>query len=140
VGVLPHVSTPKKDALNAAHLLALRNLAAKEDDNSAYYNWHSETVAAKGQSLDLPITTQQSYVGKYQGKNGDVREIVLNEGGLFYGESGQEKEALIALNPTTFTLTSNSDFKLLINHSDNKVSGITRQFIDGFSIPMSKLD
>ena len=97
-------------------------------------------AVAPRQSLALPIATQQSYVGIYQGKNADIREIVLNDGRLFYGESGQEKEALITLNSTTFTLTSNSDFKLLINHSDNKVSGITRQFIDGFSIPMSKLD
>ena len=55
VGVLPHLKTSKQDALNAAHVLALQNLAAKQDENRAYFLWHSEAVAAESQSVDLPI-------------------------------------------------------------------------------------
>lgn len=140
VGVIPHVKTPKQDALNTAHLLALQNLATKEGEKSTYFIWHSEMLAAKTQSVALSNDRLQSYVGKYQARNGDVREIELKKGKLFYGESGKEKEALITLNLTTFTLTSNNHFKLKINHSNNKVSGITRQFLDGYSIDMSKSD
>lgn len=103
-GVKPHIETHADLALETAHILAIRQLIEKEEDDLAKtkLEWLLEEVVSAYQPIQVLVSTLESYVGKY----GDT-EISLGEQGLILRRRFFQYH-LIPLSETSFWLAGPS--------------------------------
>jgi len=139
-GVIPHIETSKSQALKTAHLLALENLSKNNPDSSFYYQWFTDIVKSMDSLIQLPSKKMSSYTGIYKSDSGDQRVLTTKDGKLYYGPQQDNTEMLIPLSQNIFMIHGNTGFKLKIEITNNKVTGIKRLFDDGRVISMMRVN
>jgi hypothetical protein len=103
VGVTPDVPVDQTKALDVAHGLALRTIAAGETDprRRRVLDLTRESVEAQANPRTVPIATLRTYVGEYDGG----RTIALDGSQLTYSaRPGFPPDPIVALNDTTFAV------------------------------------
>lgn len=108
VGVEPDVWTPEEEALDAAHVLALKKLyESAEGERRADLQWTWEYHQARVDPVDVDSATLRSYEGQY----GPVR-ISVKDGRLHILVPGNRKlQRLCALSETVFVVESDETIR-----------------------------
>jgi len=103
VGVAPDVPVDQARALDVAHALALKTIAANEPDarRRRVLDLTRETVEAQASPRAVPVATLAAYVGEYEGG----RTLAVDGTRLtFSPRPGAPPEALVALGDSTFAM------------------------------------
>lgn len=103
VGVIPDVPVDQARALDVAHALALKTIAASEQDPRArrILDLTRETIEAQATPRTIAAATLATYTGEYEGG----RTVTVEGGRLMYsGRAGAPPDPLVALTDTTFAL------------------------------------
>ncbi len=82
VGIAPDIAVPAKDALFAAQIKALSDLAAQTKDNQAYL-WELDLLKGRQNPVRVDSATLKAYAGKY-----GQRSLLLEDGSLYYQKAG----------------------------------------------------
>jgi C-terminal processing protease CtpA/Prc len=108
-GIAPHIAVPQEQALDKAHLEALKKLLEKTEDadQQARYQW-----AIDGKNVKLnPVTVEASQLQKYAGQFGP-RKFWVEEGILQYQREDRPKYALIPMGDHKFMLDGLDYFRI----------------------------
>ena len=135
-GIAPHIAVPQEQALDVAHLEALKKLMEKTEDpdQQAKYQW-----AIDGKQAKLnPVTVDVSQLQKYAGQYGPMK-FWVEDGILYYQREDRPKYSLIPMGDDRFMLEgldyfriqfvedANGDFNEMIGQYDNgRTDGHTR--------------
>lgn len=106
VGVKPDVPVDQAKALEVAHALALKTIAAAESDprRRRIVDLTRETVEAESTPRTVPPATLAAYAGEYAGG----RTIAVESGRLTYSpRRGFPPETVVALSDSTFAFGTN---------------------------------
>jgi hypothetical protein len=101
VGVTPDVPVDQARALDVAHALALKTIAANEQDPrmKRVLDLTRETIEAQATPRTVPPATLNTYAGEYDGG----RTVTVDGGRIMFSpRPGAPPDALVALNDTTF--------------------------------------
>jgi retinol-binding protein 3 len=101
VGVTPDVPVDQAKALDVAHALALKTIAASESDprRRRVLDLTREAIEAQVTPRVVPAATLRSYVGEYDGG----RTVALDGNQLTYsGRLGAPPDPIVALTDSTF--------------------------------------
>ncbi len=127
-GIAPHIYVPQEQALDVAHLEALKKLAEKtqDPDRKAQFKW-----AIDGKQTKLhPVSLQSGELQKYAGQFGP-RKIWVEDGALYYQREDRPKYKLIPMGNHWFMLEDLDYFRIefltddkggineLVGHYDN---------------------
>lgn len=126
IGVKPDVTVPAKDALLAAHVKALENLAAAQSDNSRYL-WFLTAVKARLK----PVSVSQSTLKSFEGIYGD-KKISFENGKLFFQSRGTKAE-LQALETDLFGMEEFNFFRIKFITENGKTTALMMLNDDGTS-------
>ena len=127
-GIAPHIAVPQEQALDVAHLEALKKLMEKTEDSGqqAKYQW---AIDGKQVKLD-PVTVEESQLQAYVGQYGP-RRIWVEDSQLYYQREQRPKYRLIPMGNHWFMLEDLDYFRIefvpdgtgqineLIGHYDN---------------------
>jgi hypothetical protein len=108
-GIAPHIAVPQEQALDVAHLEALKKLEQKTDDpdRKAQFKW-----AIEGKNVKLnPVTVGLSELQKYTGQFGP-RKFWVEDGILYYQREDRPKYALIPMGDHRFMLEGLDYFRI----------------------------
>ncbi|MEE8591811.1 MAG: S41 family peptidase, partial [Spirochaetia bacterium] len=108
-GIAPHIVVPQEQALDVAHLEALKKLAEKTEDadRKAQLEW-----AIDGKNVKLnPVTVEVSQLQKYAGQFGP-RKFWVEGGLLYYQREDRPKYALIPMGDHKFMLEGLDYFRI----------------------------
>jgi hypothetical protein len=80
-GIAPDVAVDEDEALNVAHLMAVKKLLEKADseEKKAFYKWDLKEIKANQQPVNPETNTLRSYTGSYGGS-----KVTLEDGQLIY--------------------------------------------------------
>lgn len=101
VGVIPDVPVDQATALDVAHALALKTIAATETDprRKRVLDLTRETIEAQASPRTIAAATLAKYVGEYDGG----RAFSVESGRLMYSpRAGFPPDPLVTLNDSTF--------------------------------------
>ncbi|WP_334183989.1 S41 family peptidase [Novosphingobium sp.] len=135
VGVQPDIQSPSIQALPLAHKLALENLAKTDDARQAELDWLLPVLSANIKPPALEAGMVQKAVGKYEG-----RQIVRENGALFYIWRDRFRVALEPIGPNLFAVEGVSDFRYRLNTRNGKVTSLERVNKDGSIQTYKRLD
>jgi hypothetical protein len=107
-GIEPHIQVPEGEALDAAHLHALRKLAESEDADPGLA-WDIERLEAKANPVTLDEATMRRYAGQY-----GPRVITFEDGDLRYQRGQGPKLRMVPISRTKFMFEELDFFKLEI--------------------------
>jgi len=105
VGVTPDVPVDQARALDVAHALALKTIAATESDprRKRVLDLTREAIEAQSTPRSVPAATLAPYAGEYEGG----RKVVLDGKVLTYApRPGAPPEVLVALTDSTFAFNN----------------------------------
>ena len=108
-GIAPHIAVPQEQALDVAHLEALKKLLEKTEDTDrkAQLEW-----AIEGKNVKLnPVTVEASELRKYAGQYGP-RKFWVEDGILYYQREDRPKYALIPMGDHRFMLEGLDYFRI----------------------------
>lgn len=108
-GIAPHIAVPQEQALDKAHLEALKKLLEKTEDadRKAQLEW-----AIDGKNVKLnPVTVEASQLQKYAGQFGP-RKFWIEDGVLYYQREDRPKYALIPMGDHKFMLEGLDYFRI----------------------------
>jgi hypothetical protein len=108
-GIAPHITVPHEQALDVAHLEALKKLAEKtqDPDRKVQFKW-----AIDGKQAKLnPVSLETSQLQKYEGQFGP-RKIWVEGGALYYQREDQPKYKLIPMGNHWFMLEDLGYFRI----------------------------
>jgi len=99
VGISPDIVVPADQALEAAHLDALKKIKEKTSDERVIENldWAISTFEAKFNPITVEEQTLKSYAGSY-----GPRQIRFEDGGLVYQREGRPAFKMIPMTEDTF--------------------------------------
>jgi hypothetical protein len=128
VGVKPHIEVPASDALNIAHLNALKDLREKAEDEKEKnkYVWITDGLDAKRNSIRVDESILKSYAGQY----GD-RTIHCETGDLYYQYGDRSKMKMIAISENYFIVEIYDYFRVRFIKENNSVIGFEQVYDDG---------
>ena len=108
-GIEPHLKVPEGDALEVAHLTALRKLAdeAGTGERSAQLEWDIERIEARTKPVEIDGATLLKYAGRY-----GPRMVTFENGVLYYQRGQRAKMKMVPITATTFILEELDYFKL----------------------------
>jgi hypothetical protein len=134
-GVQPDIPSPSIRALPLAHKLALENLAKTDDARRTELAWMlpSLTAAIERPHVDAAVLTKAA--GKYEG-----RQIILDNGTLYYIWRERFRVALEPIGPNLFAVEGVSDFRYRLNTLRGKVTELERVNMDGSIQRYKRLD
>jgi hypothetical protein len=115
-GIAPHICVPQEQALDVAHLEALKKLAEKtqDPDRKAQLKW-----AIDGKQAKLnPVSLETSQLQKYEGQFGP-RKIWVGDGMLYYQREDRPKYKLIPMGNHWFMLEDLDNFRIEFVADDN---------------------
>ena len=100
-GVEPHIAVPADQALDAAHVDALRKLTEAEADPAIRdsYAWALQFVEARLNPVTLEAAQLAAYAGGY-----GPRRIILEDGALYYQREGRPRYGLEPLGQDRFAV------------------------------------
>ncbi len=128
-GVEPHIAVPAAQALDAAHVDALRKLMEAETDPAVRdsYGWALQFVEAR---LD-PITLDAEQLAVYAGGYGP-RRIILEDGVLWYQREGRPRYRLAPLAQDRFAVVELDYFMLEFGRDDaGRIDRLIGHYDDG---------
>lgn len=125
-GVQPDIEIPSIDALPLAHKLAFENLAKADAVKQQEYAWLLPALTTSVHQPDVAPALLRRAVGKYEG-----REIVLENGTLFYIWRTRLRVALQPLGPNLFAVEGVSDFRYRLKLERGKATSLERVNKDG---------
>lgn len=128
VGVKPHIEIDSENALNAAHIEALNELAKIEEDEKEKKKnrWIIDGLNAKRNSVKVDESILISYTGKY----GD-RTIHYENGDLYYQFGDRSKMKMIAISENYFIVEIYDYFRVRFIKENNSVIGFEQDYDDG---------
>lgn len=135
VGVQPDVQSPSIQALLLAHKLAIENLAKTDPAKQADYAWTLPALMTKIRPPEVDIGMLRKLVGKYDG-----RQIILENGTLFYIWRDRFKVALEPIEPNLFAVEGVSDFRYRLNAQSGKAASLERVNKDGSIQSYERID
>jgi hypothetical protein len=127
VGITPDIAVPVKDALVAAQIRALGDLADKTKDNQAY-SWEMDVLKGRQNPVHVDIDTLKAYAGRYGQRN-----ILFEDGILYYQKGAGEKHKLIPIGNGAFLLDDADDLKIKVVLENGKAVALNRLFPNGDS-------
>lgn len=127
VGVAPHVTTPSAEALNQAHLMALKTLAAGGTQaQKDSYTWDIAGLEATLKPVPLSTEVLDAYVGTY-----GVRRIWREGTTLKFQREQRPATELIAMGPDLFGLVSTASVRLQFRRVNGRVVGFDQVIKSG---------
>lgn len=108
-GIEPHIQVPEAEALDVAHLKALRKLAAETEDDGREIElaWDIERLEARTHPAAIEHSTLLRYAGQY-----GPRSITLEDGALYYQRGQGPRMKMIPITNNTFMFDEIDYFKL----------------------------
>jgi hypothetical protein len=128
-GVEPHMRVPAEDALDVAHLEALKALLHEEDNekNKASLEWAIQGIEARLNPVLLTAEEMQPYVGTY-----GVRSIFIKDGELYYQRAGRQEYLLVPMGNDLFRLEGMEVLRIKFTRDKaNTISEMTTLTEDG---------
>jgi C-terminal processing protease CtpA/Prc len=128
-GIKPHIEVPVSQALNVAHLEALKHLAEKVENprRKARIEWAMVSLEA----LNNPMTLQPEKLKQYVGSFGP-RKITLENDQLFYQREDRPKMALVPLAEDLFELEDVPYFRLRFDRDPSgSIVAVTGMYDNG---------
>lgn len=125
-GVQPDIESPSIDALPLAHRLAFENLAKADTVKRQDYAWLLPALTASVHQPDVDPALLRRAVGKYEG-----REIILENGTLFYIWRTRLRVALQPLGANLFAVEGVSDFRYRLRLEHGRATALKRVNKDG---------
>jgi hypothetical protein len=129
IGIAPHITVPQEQALDVAHLEALKKLMEKNEDpdRQAKYQW-----AIDGKQVKLnPVTVEESQLQAYVGQYGP-RKIWIQNGELYYQRGENPKYKLIPMGDHRFMIEEIDYFRVKFVLDDpGQASEIIGQYDNG---------
>jgi len=115
VGVEPDIAVEADMALDMARLTAMQNLVETTDieQKKMALNWDIEILNAE---FD-PVTVDEKLLKEYAGSYGP-RQVIFENGELFYQREDRPKYRLVALSDDTFMLEGMDTFKMRFVRDD----------------------
>ncbi|AYM76583.1 hypothetical protein D9M09_12855 [Janthinobacterium agaricidamnosum] len=134
-GVQPDIPSPSIRALPLAHKLALEHLAKTDDARRTELAWllPSLTAAIERPHVDAAVLAKAA--GKYEG-----RQIILDNGTLYYLWRERFRVALEPIGPNLFAVEGVSDFRYRLTTLRGKVTELERVNKDGSIQRYKRLD
>jgi retinol-binding protein 3 len=126
-GVKPDIEVKASDALVAAQVKALEDLAAKTKGPAGnIYAWELVPLKASKEPVQLVEETLKSYAGTYGEK-----KIIFENGDLYFFPFPNQKVKLKPLTKDLFELAGIGNVRLKILLENNIVTGIAELFSNG---------
>jgi hypothetical protein len=128
-GIAPHICVPQEQALDVAHLEALKKLEQKTDDpdRKAQLKWAMDGLQVKLNPVTVPENQLQAYVGQY-----GPRRIWVEDGKLFYQRGEASKYELIPMGNHRFMIEELGYFRVQFVLDDKgQASEIIGQYDSG---------
>lgn len=127
-GVEPHVKVAAADALEIAHLEALRALhASAAGSERAELEWSIAGLEFKPGSVRLDDAVRRRYVGAY-----GERRVTLREGELYYQREDRPVMRLVPMTETLFAVEGLDWFRVRFERgSDGATSKLVGMYADG---------
>ena len=127
-GVEPHIAVPAAEALKTAHLLAVRHLAEKcQDENErGDLAWAADTIAGDY----TPVVLNEAQLSRCAGEYGRRRFFIQN-GALLYGNTAYaETFPLVPLAENRFRLDDDIKFEFVLAQ-DDRAAAVKISYRDG---------
>jgi C-terminal processing protease CtpA/Prc len=127
-GVSPHVSVPKEKALKVAHQLAMEKLAekAEHEADKAYFDWYAEHLKAQNEPVELTAGELEKLAGNYGARN-----LLFEQGQLYYQREGRPKMELLAVDPTTFALLDDPGIRFQVEMEEGEPVALVLKRLNG---------
>ncbi len=128
-GIAPHICVPQEQALDVAHLEALKKLEGKADDpdRKAQLKWAIDGKQAKLNPVSVEQGQLQAYVGQY-----GPRRIWVEDGRLYYQRGEGRKYELIPMGDHWFMIEELDYFRVQFVMDDTgQASEIIGHYDDG---------
>lgn len=125
-GVMPDILCKSEEAINTAHLLALKNLSEQNKDAANDLNWFVPVVKNRQKPLVVNAELLKSYEGKF-GKS----ELVFENNNLYFRWNNIITLLLTPLESDLFIVDGTDDYRIKIVFENNSVSAIKRIYRDG---------
>ncbi len=127
-GVEPHIAAPAAEALKTAHLLAMRHLAEKCQDEKERSDlaWAADTIAGDY----APVVLNEAQLSRCAGEYGRRRFFIQN-GALLYGNTAYpETYPLVPLAENRFRLDDDIKFEFVLA-PDDRATAVKISYRDG---------
>jgi hypothetical protein len=110
-GIEPHIQVPEAEALDVAHLDALKKIAreAEGGDAGPGLQWDIERLEARANPVELSEETMFKYAGRYGPRN-----ITFESGVLYYQRGQGPRMQMVPMNERAFMFDEIDDFTLEI--------------------------
>jgi hypothetical protein len=124
-GVEPDSIVPVNNALEIAHLLILKGIIQREENEGRRYKlrWATYGLGSELKMVDLDLFRPEEYVGSY-----GPRTISLESGNLYYQREGNPKFRLIPLGDDWFMLDAEELFYFRIEFECDESGSISRLY------------
>jgi hypothetical protein len=127
VGVAPDVTTPSAGALNQAHLMALKTLAANGTQAQKNgYDWDIAGLEATLKPVQVSTQVLDAYVGTY-----GVRRVWREGTTLKFQREQRPPTELVALGPDLFGLANTAAVRLKFRREGGRVVGFDQVTKEG---------
>lgn len=136
VGVKPDQEVPAAQALDQAHLLALRQLAEKgAPERRDDYAWSIAGLEAHLHPYSLAGVDLAAYAGRY-----GIRSVRVDGDGLIYQRDGRDPARLVPMAPDLFAFPDTDDIRVRFRRSGDKVVGFDQLTSDHQTLPSDRTD
>jgi len=110
-GIEPHMGVPEADALNVAHMEALKKLAdaATDDERKTALEWDIKLLKAKTEPVELAPGVAERYAGAY-----GPRTLLNENGEIYYQRVERPKLRAIPISQDTFVFDEYDFFMLQV--------------------------
>ncbi|UCD63165.1 MAG: S41 family peptidase, partial [Candidatus Zixiibacteriota bacterium] len=115
-GIEPHLQVPQDQALEVAHLEALKKLREKatSEDIKQQLTWDIDTKQALANPATVDAAILQSYVGTY-----GPRVLIFENGELYYQREGRPKFKMIPMADDLFCFEELDYFRIKVSVDDS---------------------
>lgn len=124
-GVMPDVLCKSEEAINTAHLLALKNISQQNEDALNALNWFAPVV----KNRQKPFVVNAELLKSYQGKFGKSELVFDNN--LYYKWNNIITLLLTPLESDLFIIDGIDDYRIKIVFENKSVTAIKRIYRNG---------
>jgi hypothetical protein len=128
-GVAPDIVVPQEQALDMAHLEALKKLEQETDDpnRKAQYKWVTEGLQVKLHPVSLTASELEKYAGQY-----GPRKLWVEDGTLYYQREDRPKYKLIPMGNHWFMLEDLDYFRIeFVPDENGQINELIGHYDDG---------
>lgn len=128
-GVTPDIVVPQEQALDVAHLEALKKLEGRTDDpnRKAQYKWVTEGLQVKLHPVSLTASELEKYAGQY-----GPRKLWVENGTLYYQREDRPKYKLIPMGNHWFMLEDLDYFRIeFVPDENGQINELVGHYDDG---------